>query len=117
MLGFEDISYYLQYNARSEFFSKNIFIPNPECKDQLCISNQAKTKASGVSFIESRKLHIASKKKGQGVKYFKDDEVDTEKWQIELIEDSSEASKDNFIKNEDVQESKLEDLMNMMKQM
>lgn len=39
LLEFEDISYYLQYNARSEFFSNNIFRPNPDCLDKCCQKN------------------------------------------------------------------------------
>ena len=114
ILGFEDISYYLQYNARSEFFSKSTFSPNPECRDQHCINNQKSQKESGISFIENRSKHIASKKKTTGNNYFKEDEVDVQKWQIEVVEDSGKDKEDNYISKEEVDQVNLEDLMSKM---
>ena len=40
LLRFEEITYYLSYNSRNEFFSRTIFHPNPECKDRNCLKNQ-----------------------------------------------------------------------------
>jgi ubiquitin-like modifier-activating enzyme 5 len=40
LLRFEEITYYLSYNSRNEFFSRTRFDPNPECKDKNCLKNQ-----------------------------------------------------------------------------
>jgi ubiquitin-like modifier-activating enzyme 5 len=40
LLRFEEITYYLSYNSRNEFFSRTRFEPNPECKDRNCLKNQ-----------------------------------------------------------------------------
>lgn len=40
LLRFEEITYYLSYNSRNEFFNRSRFEPNPECKDKNCIKNQ-----------------------------------------------------------------------------
>ena len=45
LLRFEEITYYLSYNSRNEFFSRSIFHPNPECKDKNCLKNQGFMKA------------------------------------------------------------------------
>lgn len=40
LLKFEEITFYLSYNSRNEFFSRSRFEPNPECKDKNCLKNQ-----------------------------------------------------------------------------
>lgn len=55
LLEFEEVSYYLSYNSRNEFFSKTTFNPNPECKDANCIKNQEYIKNnSDQKFLEKR---------------------------------------------------------------
>ena len=44
LLEFEDITYYVQYNARNEFFSLNTFRPSPDCNDKNCMKVQAEKK-------------------------------------------------------------------------
>ena len=64
--------------------------------------------------MEQRQQFISSKKKGQEVSYFKEDNIDAEKWQIELVDDSSKTHHEKFIGKDEREESKLEDLMNLM---
>jgi len=62
LLGFEDISYYLQYNARNEFFQKSEFAPNPECKDGNCLQRQCEHAQACKDFKKARQEMIDKKK-------------------------------------------------------
>ena len=83
LLEFEDISYYLQYNARNEFFQNNLFIPNPQCIDPLCQHNQKWVLDNNIDTIKHRKEKILKKKKSQIF-----EKEDFSEWGIEIIEDS-----------------------------
>ena len=55
LLRFEEITYYLSYNSRNEFFSRTRFDPNPECKDKYCLKNQEFIKGHPeTEFIKTR---------------------------------------------------------------
>lgn len=47
LLEFGEVSYYLGYNAMSDFFPKMKLKPNPNCEDSFCQSNQVKAAAQG----------------------------------------------------------------------
>ena len=53
LLRFEEVSYYLSYNSRVEFFSKSKFFPNPECIDKNCLKNQEYMKAHPEELFET----------------------------------------------------------------
>lgn len=40
LLGFGQISWYLGYNALSDFFPSMMIKPNPNCSDNFCIKRQ-----------------------------------------------------------------------------
>ena len=55
LLRFEEITYYLSYNSRNEFFSRTRFDPNPECKDRNCLKNQEFIKKNpAIEFLKKR---------------------------------------------------------------
>lgn len=56
LLKFEEVTFYLSYNSRNEFFSRSRFEPNPECKDRHCLRNQELARAHPeAAFLEARK--------------------------------------------------------------
>lgn len=67
LLQFEEISYYLSYNSRNEFFSKDKFIPNPECKDANCVKNQ--------KFIQENPNQQFLEKRNKSPNFIKNSEV------------------------------------------
>lgn len=44
LLGFGKISWYLGYNALSDFFPSMMIKPNPNCNDNFCIKQQEEFK-------------------------------------------------------------------------
>ena len=91
LLEFEDISYYLQYNARCDFFTNNTYKPSPECRDERCREKQVEVAKTGISFMENRRKLIAKGKEDKGyVKnpYFSGEQVKPLDWGIELVEES-----------------------------
>lgn len=59
LLRFGEVSYYLGYNAMSDFFPKMKLRPNPNCEDSFCRSNQAKVAAQQkdkVEVVESKQV-------------------------------------------------------------
>lgn len=44
MLGFGTISWYLGYNALSDFFPSMMIKPNPNCDDNFCLKRQEEFK-------------------------------------------------------------------------
>lgn len=42
LLGFGQISWYLGYNALSDFFPSMMIKPNPSCSDNFCMNQQVK---------------------------------------------------------------------------
>lgn len=45
MLGFGKISWYLGYNALSDFFPHMMIKPNPNCSDNFCLKQQEEFKS------------------------------------------------------------------------
>lgn len=119
LLGFEDISYYLQYNARCEFFTNSMFKPNPDCRDNKCVERQLTCAKSGSSFIQSRKNLIEKQKeKAKPSNHFSEEnKVDAKEWGIELINETPTNKKEEFISKEEKNEFSLEELMGKMKDM
>ena len=88
LLDFEEVVYYLQYNAKSEFFNNNTFPPNPECKDKYC-RNQQVAKKDSIGFIKERQNRFDNKiilKKNET----KDIDEEAKKWGICEIEEFTE---------------------------
>jgi len=44
LLGFGTVSWYLGYNALSDFFPSMMIKPNPNCSDNFCIKQQTEFK-------------------------------------------------------------------------
>ena len=44
LLGFGTVSWYLGYNALSDFFPSMMIKPNPNCSDNFCIKQQSEFK-------------------------------------------------------------------------
>ena len=111
LLEFESVSYYLQYNAKNEYFNKSIFHPNPECLDRKCKNLKKEKKQSGKSFVKDRETKIKAIKLSK-TKLVDDDSLKSE-WDIELVEDSNGVETET-INQETVKDSNLEDLMSKM---
>lgn len=47
LLGFGQTSYYLGYNAMSNFFPTDVLRPNPECTNRACLERQAECVGEG----------------------------------------------------------------------
>lgn len=109
----------MQYNARCEFFNSSIFRPNPDCKDNKCRNKQAEILETGRSFIEERKKRINLQKLTKSGKhaYFSGDEVNPSEWGIELVAESNNERKEDFISKEDQGQFTLEELMGKIKNM
>lgn len=113
LLGFEEISAYLQYNARCEFFTNSSFGANPECKDNECRERQKEFISGKRSWLKDRKEKVASQKAKKSV-VFGGDQIKAEDWGIELVGESEER-KEVFIDKKDLKDATLEDLMAKMK--
>ena len=111
LLEFESVSYYLQYNAKNEYFNNSIFLPNPECLDRKCQNLQNEKKQSGKSFVKDRETKIKAIKLSK-TKLVDDDSLKSE-WDIELVEDSNGVETET-INQETVKDSNLEDLISKM---
>lgn len=44
LLGFGTVSWYLGYNALSDFFPSMMIKPNPNCSDNFCLKQQSEFK-------------------------------------------------------------------------
>jgi ubiquitin-like modifier-activating enzyme 5 len=71
LLKFEEITYYLSYNSRNEFFSRTRFDPNPECKDKNCLKNQ--------NYIKSNPQQEFIKLREQSEEFTKNEEYKKQK--------------------------------------
>lgn len=124
LLEFEEITSYLQYNARTEFFTNSMMTPNPECTDKNCVKRQEeRRKGERESRLALRKAAIQAKKEKKEEKK----EPSPNEWGIEIIEESQEqpekkeevkvavvpSKKVEDAKEVQVQES-LEDLMSQL---
>lgn len=47
LLGFGQVSYYLGYNALSNYFPTECMLPNTECRNQACRDRQAQYAGAG----------------------------------------------------------------------
>ena len=112
LLEFEDLKYYLQYNARNEFFSSNLFRPSPECLDHGCRENQEFVREHGVDSVKERQILVDLKRKEVVVEK---DEVDLEKWGIEVVEENDCEKEEVFVKENEVRDASLADLMKKLK--
>lgn len=121
MLTFEDITYYLQWNARNEHFQKSFFSPNPECKDPNCLERQAEHKKAGKNFKESRDAVIkaardAKKQTQNSIK--EETKAEAEKWGFEIVdEDASDMKMGEEIKKEEIVDSNVDDLAAQLRAM
>lgn len=113
LLEFEDVQAYLQYNARSETFSSNGLVPNPECLDKKCCALQQKKKGQE-TFLEKRKAVIDAKKEANKPVYDFENE-----WGIELVEEDDEIkeveSKNGQVDAEKMKNQDVGSLMDQLK--
>lgn len=116
MLEFEDVSYYLQYNARNEFFQSNIFKPNVECMDKQCLQNQKHILDNKIDSIKARKETISARKALRAQEFVVDDE-EAKKWEIDIIEDSGVGKEAESIDTTKRDEVTMEQLMAQMQQL
>lgn len=103
-LNFGDVSYLLNYNALSNFFTNDCLQPNPQCPDENCVKNQENFKKSGAS------------RKPQ--KIIKESEVVEKKeentWGFKIVEESSgEAEKK--VSDTETNKLSLDELKNQFK--
>ena len=120
LLTFEEISYYLQYNARNEYFQKSEFFPNPECKDHNCLLRQEEHKKAGKDFKKARKELIMSQKsndKSQNTVMKEEIRKEAEEWGLELIEEDEEIKLKEEVKKVDVKDTDVDDLAAQLKAM
>lgn len=117
LLEFEDISYYLQYNARNEFFQSNIFRPNVECMDKQCLENQKYVKENGISYIKARENLIKAKKAEKNKVRIGVVDEKMKKWNIDIIEDSEARQEFEVINAKERDEMSMEQLIAQMKQL
>lgn len=110
LLEFEDVSTYLQYNARNEAFLHNKLAPNPECKDSNCLLRQAEKKGKE-GFLDSRKKVVEAKRASQNT-FVKED---LNEWGIELIDEDEGIKAGESIKKEDVEALDVNSLMDKLK--
>lgn len=85
LLEFEDVQPYLQYNARSETFTSNALVPNPECLDRGCIKLQLAKKGQE-TFLEKRKAAVDAKKEAKKPVYDYGNE-----WGIEMVDEDEDV--------------------------
>lgn len=118
LLEFEEITPYLHYNAKCEFFSSGSFPPNPECRDAHCLARQKELAAGKASWLKGRKDRVAKRKeaKAKTAGLAEEDAVDPDEWGIELVGES-EAKKDVFLDAKEAAGATLEDLMGKMKEL
>lgn len=53
-MGFGTISWYLGYNALSDFFPSMMIKPNPNCNDQFCLKQQEEFKNKVIVKLECK---------------------------------------------------------------
>ena len=115
LLGFEDVAYYLQYNARNEFFDKGLFKPNDECMEKSCVENQKYIKENKIDTLKDREAMINKKREESRVEQedgLTEDELS--KWGIEMIDDSEAGQKEVVIDEKERDATDLADLMKKM---
>lgn len=117
LLTFEDISYYLQYNARNEFFQTSIFKPNIECMDKLCIKNQQRVSEQGIDTIKAREEFIKARKAERNKNFKPFDDEEMKKWDISIVDDSEARHETVVIDSKERDELTMEQLMAQMKQL
>lgn len=110
LLEFEDVSTYLQYNARNEAFLHNKLVPNPECKDGNCLIRQEEKKGKE-GFLEKRKKVVEAKRAQQNT-FVKEDENE---WGIEIIDEDEGIQAGESINKEDVADVDISSLMDKLK--
>lgn len=110
LLEFEDISLYLQYNARNEFFSNTQFKPSVECKDSNCMKLQ-ESKKNVESWLEKRKKVIEGRRQKVIEERKANDIPDDNEWDIELIDEDEGLAGGESIKKEEVDQADIGDLM------
>ena len=111
MLQFEDISCYLQYNARSEAFLHNKLAPNPECKSAKCRELQDKKKGSD-GFLTKRAEAIEAKREANKVVYEPDA---NNEWGIEIVEEDQGIEAGEQLNETEVKNADVSDLMAKLK--
>ena len=110
LLEFEDVSCYLQYNARNEAFLHNRLAPNPECKDGNCLLRQAEKEGKD-GFLSRRKKVVEEKRASQNP-FVKED---LNEWGIEIIDEDEGIQTGESIKKEELDQQDLGSLMDKLK--
>uniref|UniRef100_A0A6B2G380 Ubiquitin-like modifier-activating enzyme 5 (Trinotate prediction) n=1 Tax=Myxobolus squamalis TaxID=59785 RepID=A0A6B2G380_MYXSQ len=108
LLEFGEISNHVGYNALSDYFNQLNFIPNPECFDSNCKSNQIEYQ-NGKMSLENL---VDTNPEPEMIK-------PENPWGIKLIDDNIQSSEDYPLLNSFniCNDETLEDLMNNLKMM
>ena len=104
-LNFGEVSYLLNYNALSNFFSDTLLIPNPSCSDENCIKCQEEFKKSGKSRKPCKK--VVEKKEEE--KKFEN------VWGIKIVDESEQSAQNVEVKDVKSSNMSLDDLKNQFK--
>jgi len=95
-------------------------MPNPECKDKNCLMRQDEHKKAGKDFKKCRAELIASKKAENKSSNKVDKEAINQEaldWGIELIDEDEEVKMGEEIKQENIQDTDVDDLAAQLKAM
>jgi len=116
LLEFEEVAFYVQYNARNEYFNKNHFKPNPECNDRNCKKRQLE-KEGQVSWKEKRDKVVQEKRNKTESHFNGEEDEGADEWEIELIEEDNlvREAPDNSINKAEAEAEQLDDLMAQLK--
>ena len=100
-LNFGEVSYLLNYNALSNFFTDTTLSPNPSCSDENCIKCQEEFKKNGKSRKPCKKI---VEKKEEDEKKFENN------WGIKIVEECEESTQVKTVAETKENDMSLEEL-------
>ena len=104
-LNFGEVSYLLNYNALSNFFTDTQLSPNPSCSDENCIKCQDEFKKTGKSRKPCKKI---LEKKEEEKKF-------ENTWGIKIVDESEQSAQTFEVKDVKTSNMSLDDLKNQFK--
>ena len=105
-LNFGQVSYLLNYNALSNFFTDTELSPNPSCSDENCIKCQEEFKKNKISRKPVKK---EQEEKKENENKFENT------WGIKIVDESEQSAQTVEVKDVKTSNMSLDDLKNQFK--